>query len=191
MTREDWIEAAFETLLNHGIAAVTVENLCRILGVTKGSFYHHFQDRSALLNALIEHWKSLLLVTRQDRSEITDRPTLRESLSASVEWALGNKIHRWEAALVGWGLYDPRALNARREVNESRMEASRDPFLRFGFSEEEAEIRARAWVFNFSALSVFSMDQPDPDAYFERYMLWLARILANPLEESTALKSVD
>jgi AcrR family transcriptional regulator len=191
MTREDWITAAFEVLLERGINAVTVEKLCRILGVTKGSFYHHFTDRSDLLDGLVEHWKSLLLVTRQDRSEITERDTLYESLASTIEWALNNRVHRWEAALVSWGVRDPEVQSTRREVNDSRIDASRDPFLRFGFSEEEAEIRARMWVFNFSAMSVFSRDQPDPDEYFEDYMLWLARILATPLEASPAMKSAD
>ena len=40
-----------------GIDAVAVEPLARRLGVTKGSFYWHFKDRRALLEATLEGWE--------------------------------------------------------------------------------------------------------------------------------------
>lgn len=39
-----------------GIGAVRVERLARVLDVTKGSFYHHFKSRAALLDAMRGAW---------------------------------------------------------------------------------------------------------------------------------------
>jgi AcrR family transcriptional regulator len=53
----DWTEAALEALARGGLAAVAVEPLAKSLGATKGSFYWHFVDRNALLEATLDLWE--------------------------------------------------------------------------------------------------------------------------------------
>ncbi|MEP6854337.1 MAG: TetR/AcrR family transcriptional regulator [Pedococcus sp.] len=53
----DWTEAALDALARGGLAAVAVEPLAKALGATKGSFYWHFADRNALLQATLELWE--------------------------------------------------------------------------------------------------------------------------------------
>jgi AcrR family transcriptional regulator len=55
--RDDWMRAARRALLTGGPEAVRIEPLALALGVTKGSFYWHFTDRRALLDALIREWE--------------------------------------------------------------------------------------------------------------------------------------
>ena len=56
-TAADWTEAALDALARGGLAAVAVEPLAKALGATKGSFYWHFADRKALLEATLELWE--------------------------------------------------------------------------------------------------------------------------------------
>lgn len=58
--RDDWLREARRALLTGGPAAVRVERLADALGVTKGSFYWHFADRAALLEALLKEWEEEL-----------------------------------------------------------------------------------------------------------------------------------
>jgi AcrR family transcriptional regulator len=58
LTRADWIGTAVEALARDGLRAVAVEPLAERLGATKGSFYWHFRDRNALLQAAVEHWEA-------------------------------------------------------------------------------------------------------------------------------------
>src|SRR6187455_2093287 len=51
-----WVVAAFDALADGGIDAVRVEPLAKALGITKGSFYWHFADRRALLDAMLTAW---------------------------------------------------------------------------------------------------------------------------------------
>ena len=51
-----WIEAALEALADGGVEAVRVEPLAKALDVTKGSFYWHFADRRALIDAMLTSW---------------------------------------------------------------------------------------------------------------------------------------
>ncbi len=57
MGPSDWTEAALNALAAGGLAAVAVEPLAKSLGTTKGSFYWHFADRNALLEATLELWE--------------------------------------------------------------------------------------------------------------------------------------
>ncbi|WP_439591951.1 TetR/AcrR family transcriptional regulator [Microbacterium sp.] len=59
LTREDWVDAAYRRFSDDGIAAVAVEPVARSLGATKGSFYWHFDDRRALVDAVLDRWRQL------------------------------------------------------------------------------------------------------------------------------------
>ena len=54
LNRTDWLDAALTSLVRGGIEGVRVERLARDLGVTKGSFYWHFEDRPDLLRGLLD-----------------------------------------------------------------------------------------------------------------------------------------
>ena len=57
LTPLDWVIAGIAALAEGGIDAVRVERLARVLRTTKGSFYWHFADRSALLLAMLDLWE--------------------------------------------------------------------------------------------------------------------------------------
>ncbi|MEO1273684.1 MAG: helix-turn-helix domain-containing protein, partial [Myxococcota bacterium] len=57
-TRQDWIEAAWSALAQGGpMEHLRIEQLARSMATSKGSFYWHFQDRAALLEALLQRWE--------------------------------------------------------------------------------------------------------------------------------------
>jgi AcrR family transcriptional regulator len=57
LTASDWVEAALQLIAENGLRALTVSTLATRLGVTKGSFYWHFQGRSELLAAALARWE--------------------------------------------------------------------------------------------------------------------------------------
>jgi AcrR family transcriptional regulator len=48
-TKESLLEAAIQITNEKGYDNVTVDQLCEELGVTKGSFYHHFKSKTDLI----------------------------------------------------------------------------------------------------------------------------------------------
>ena len=58
LQREDWIQAAIVLLAEDSVDALRVDDLARRLGVTKGSFYWHFDTRESLLHAVLETWRA-------------------------------------------------------------------------------------------------------------------------------------
>ena len=57
LTAQDWIDAAYSAIAQDGVGSVAVEPLARRLGVTRGSFYWHFKDRRALVEATLGRWE--------------------------------------------------------------------------------------------------------------------------------------
>ncbi|BEL05016.1 TetR/AcrR family transcriptional regulator [Actinoplanes sichuanensis] len=58
LTVDDWTAAALEAMARGGLAAVAVEPLAARLGATKGSFYWHFANRDALIEAALHRWEA-------------------------------------------------------------------------------------------------------------------------------------
>jgi TetR/AcrR family transcriptional repressor of nem operon len=50
------LEAARDVIRAKGLAATSVDDLCRAAGVTKGAFFHHFASKQALGVAAAAHW---------------------------------------------------------------------------------------------------------------------------------------
>ena len=57
LSADDWTAAALEAMAGGGLAAVAVEPLAARLGATKGSFYWHFANRDALIEAAVQRWE--------------------------------------------------------------------------------------------------------------------------------------
>ncbi|NJS14677.1 MAG: TetR/AcrR family transcriptional regulator [Sphingopyxis sp.] len=50
------IAAAHQLVKRQGYAATSVDDICRMAGVTKGAFFHHFASKEALAIAAAEGW---------------------------------------------------------------------------------------------------------------------------------------
>ena len=69
-SREGWLEAGYQALIESGVDAVKILPLAKRLNLSRTSFDWFFQDREALLEALREGWAErttapLLAATRE------------------------------------------------------------------------------------------------------------------------------
>ena len=55
-TRSRILDSAQDMILSMGYAGVSIEQLISRLGMTKGAFFHHFNSKSELANALIRRF---------------------------------------------------------------------------------------------------------------------------------------
>ena len=56
LSREAWLAEALEALAEDP-AHLRVDQLAQRLGVSKGSFYWHFENREAFVCALAQYWR--------------------------------------------------------------------------------------------------------------------------------------
>jgi TetR/AcrR family transcriptional regulator, transcriptional repressor for nem operon len=55
-SRQKLIDAAILAIRKQGYTATSVEDLCGMVGITKGAFFHHFRSKEALALAATEYW---------------------------------------------------------------------------------------------------------------------------------------
>jgi AcrR family transcriptional regulator len=57
LSRDDFLSRALEVLSREGESELRIDRLVSALGVTKGSFYWHFEDRAEFVRSLAEYWE--------------------------------------------------------------------------------------------------------------------------------------
>ncbi|HPO18558.1 MAG TPA: TetR/AcrR family transcriptional regulator [Rubrivivax sp.] len=58
-SRTRLLDAALAAIRTKGYAATTVDELCAAVGVSKGSFFHHFKGKEDLALAAAQHWNEV------------------------------------------------------------------------------------------------------------------------------------
>lgn len=143
-SREGWLEAGYQALIDGGVDAVKILPLAKRLNLSRTSFYWFFEDREALLAALLDGW--------QDR---TTRPLVDATTqyAESVSEAMLNVLScflaarvfdsRLEFAVRSWALQDEGVAARIRAADEARLAALTAMMARWGHDPVEADVRAR------------------------------------------------
>ena len=123
LSADDWVAAALDVLVSDGISAVKILPLAKRLGVTRGSFYWHFENHEALLNRLLEVWEET------NSGSIIRAATLEGSIVdryvALMRCWLGFERFdpRLEVAVRNWGRSNPELWQKLRATDERRVDA--------------------------------------------------------------------
>lgn len=56
LSQKDWIQFGLEILYAEGENSLTIDRLCRKAKITKGSFYHHFNNIKGYRERLLDFW---------------------------------------------------------------------------------------------------------------------------------------
>ena len=155
-----WVAAAFDALADGGIDAVRVEPLAKALDVTKGSFYWHFADRRALLDAMLDAWMQGRVAAIRQQAPSRDAPTtvLRQLADLYTRNANARGL-AIELAIRALARTDDGAAKAVRGVDRERLQQVGDLFAALGWARGEAQARA---VLFYSYL--FGQSLLDPQA---------------------------
>ncbi len=134
LTRDDWLDAAFNAVVEGGFDNVRVLTLADSLKVTRGSFYWHFADHASLVSALLARWRDReieLDSALQKGVTGNAQADLERLLEAALAYAGHNlEYMRFELALRGLGRRDPTVATMLVEVDGARMELFEAMFFR-------------------------------------------------------------
>jgi len=160
---ERWVDEAIDVLAREGVAGLRVEALAKRCGVTKGSFYWHFKDRQALLDAVLEQWKTGRIRDIEKTTSVTAGHE-REQLHYAIEVYGASRNRKGmsiEQAVRDWARHDPRAATVVEAVDLYRLECTRKLFVASGMSDAEAKSRSLllyACVFGLSLMHYSRFD---------------------------------
>lgn len=143
-TPDLWLDAAYALLVESGIEAVKVMPLADRLGLSRTSFYWHFADREALLAGLVARWQAKNTGNLVARCE-APAATIAEALLNLFDCWYDDELFdsRLEFAMRTWALTDAPVATAMGAADADRLAAITALFRRFGYSETEADTRAR------------------------------------------------
>ena len=160
-TRSDWLDLALTVLALEGVDHVTVLNLSERLGVSRSSFYWYFKNRDELLGALLDRWDEL-----NTRSIVAQA----EAPAATVNEAVCNVFRCWinptifsprlDFAVREWARRSAHVRKALDRADCVRTEATKALFVRFGYEDEDAFVRAR--VLYTMQIGYYALDLREP-----------------------------
>lgn len=132
-------------LTREGESKIRIDTLCASLGVTKGSFYHHFENREAFLDAIVEYWfETFNRRGTEYAREKGDAAMIQ--LERLFEVVTSEGLSRYDVAFEAWAAYEPRVLAGLREVYRFRFEYVRSLFRELGFKGAELDLRTTALI---------------------------------------------
>src|SRR5262249_8094731 len=125
-----------------GPDAVRVEVLAKKLGVTKGGFYGYFQDRGALLQAMLDVWEKESIDEVIERVEREGGDPRKKIQRAGVLPFSSGRLLPIALAIRAWARRDEAVAERLRRVDNRRMGLLRRMIGTFCADPDEVEARA-------------------------------------------------
>ena len=141
--RSSWIDQGLRALAAGGPDAVRIEPLAQALGVTRGGFYWHFDDRRALLEEMLDTWERRSTDEVLERVE-TEGGDARDKVRRAGMLTFSRELLPIDLAVRDWARRDEAVARRLRRVDNRRMEYLRA--LIGTFCSEEADIEARSML---------------------------------------------
>lgn len=167
LTPDDWVKAGFRALSAGGPQAIKVEAIAKALTVSKGSFYWHFKDVSALKAGMLCHW--LQVATHDVISYVADDELEpKEQLRRLIDIATSEKSEPYggaqaEAAIRDWARYDENAAATLKIVDATRRQFLSALFEKSGVSPGQCTSHA-----NILYAALIGLEQLSLTGVFER-----------------------
>ena len=137
LTANDWAAAALDAIAEGGVEMVAVEPLARRLGVTKGSFYWHFQNREALLLAAVSIWEDQETEGMLERIGEEMDPVRRiHRVFTKVD--ASQRASQLYFSLAAAAAKDPQIAEVVGRVSRRRLDYLEDCYLALGMNKDEA-----------------------------------------------------
>ncbi|MES2951388.1 MAG: TetR/AcrR family transcriptional regulator [Pseudomonadota bacterium] len=147
LSREDWLDFGLTVLRDEGPQALKADPLCKRLGVSRGSFYWHFENAGNFLLAVVERWETHAteqVIAAVERA--TGGPT--EKLCFLLR-KVGERDTRLYEAVNNLGEHNAELAAVLRRVHHKRVQFVEELMQAMGFDAPEARVRAQilyAWA---------------------------------------------
>ena len=157
LSRDDWAQAALAALIEGGVGAINILSLSRQLGVARGSFYWHFENRAELLQTALELWERR---STHDYLVVLDRlDDPRERLDTLIRRGFADpEAGRMFTALSG--AQDAAVRESLSRALAARLKYVRQTFGQLGYSPRESA--QRATLLNELYVGLWQLDRACP-----------------------------
>ena len=160
-SEELWLDAAYKVLVRSGVDAVKVMPLAKSLNMSRTSFYWHFDDREALLDALIKRWQEKNTTNLVDRTEAYAE-TITEAMFNLFDCWIDTKLFDagLDISIRNWAQQSPTLKKLLAQTDRDRITAICAMFARFGFDDNQADVRAHTVYYTQIGYISMMVDEP-------------------------------
>jgi AcrR family transcriptional regulator len=117
-SKQDWLREGLRILAEQGAPALTIDRLAAALGLTKGSFYHHFQGLPGYKAALLDFVEEVMADRVAAATAVAATPIdgMTRLLDSTVV-----ETSPFEVALRAWALQDDEVRAVQERVDDHRF----------------------------------------------------------------------
>lgn len=173
LLQRDWLHVGQDILREEGVDGVSVKSLTDRLGVTKGSFYHHFRGLDEYLTDLANYFSGdhLSRIFEQAAEEANGDPVAE--LEAMRRIIKADDGYRLMSAMRAWAKSNEVAAQSIQKLDEVSRSNLVRVFKEMGFAVQDAKVRA----FMVHAIGVADIDMTFPGLSEERLQNGIRDIL--------------
>ncbi len=148
VTKQDWLNAALDTLISDGIEQVKVMTLADRMSVSRSSFYWYFKSRQDLLDALLDEWLATNTKAIVDAAAMP-AATVTEAVCNIFEGFVDARTfsNALDFAIRDWARRSGKVRRVLDASDAQRVAAIADVFVRFDYPKDEAMTRARVMYY--------------------------------------------
>lgn len=146
LSYDDWVDSALGLLSREGVGAIKIPRLCQELGVTKGSFYWHFDDIEQLTAAMADRWSAVQSETVRELGAFAAIP-VEDRIEKMAAMLVDERHWIVETTVREWSRSNPKVADAVRNLDQRVFETVYRTMLDLGFDEHQAGLRAGAMVY--------------------------------------------
>ena len=157
LSRQSWIDAGRDALVNNGPAALAAEPLARALKTTKGSFYWHFKDVPEFHAAVVKDWQSRAFADVLQALE--DAGPAEQRLRRFGKDVLSNQD---DPAMRAWARADANVAQAVAQVDAERLKYVANLLKQIGITNDDF---ARSCLAALVGLPAVAKKAPATKAY--------------------------
>ncbi|WP_372864503.1 TetR/AcrR family transcriptional regulator [Spongiibacter sp.] len=142
-----FIHAALDILATTGsVKALTIDRLCRQLGISKGSFYWHFKGRAELIEAVVDFWADEFQQSiHQNIRQASDNEPSR-TFEELVSFWLSSNFAQLDQVMRNWARQEAAVAKAVQQADLLLMDFVSQQIVAMGHQQTEAQYRARLLI---------------------------------------------
>ena len=137
--RVAWLDEGLKILEENGPGFLTIDNLVLGTGKTKGSFYHHFKNRNAYIEALMSYYETKATVEILHAVEEESGQIARLKKLTELVFQISSKL---ELVIRAWALYEPTVKKFQDRIDQKRLDRMEKIYLSPSVNTTQAQMLA-------------------------------------------------
>lgn len=174
LNSQDWIDCGITLLRTRGHHMIKAEILSRELKVSKGSFYHHFENVDDYVNQVLDYWE--LIATHNILAEAEKESDPIQRLR-TLQTRVFENSYFIEVALRAWSTYNAVVAAKLAHVENIRVSYMAEQYEAAGYPKENARSLAQIEHTYFIG-AIGTLDYTDPRDVYKRFVDF-ERIMVN------------